>query len=231
MLFDVLLPAYNHKRDRIVVIGCKNLVELLVSRLKEHDMRTISLCPNDNGKRKQPEAGMPAVAIQDTFSDVMRNAALEKAWAVVALEETDEDNLRLCRMARRIFGVENIIAWVQDPLKNREFRQVGARVVNPAYSSLLMIEGMLLNADTFSMTADVDETVELREIKLKESKVVDLNIGSLNIPEKVTVLMIQRKGDFLVPTNDTVVRANDVITLAGHSDDLARALDVLRRRG
>jgi len=42
----------------------------------------------------------------------------------------------------------------------------GARVVNPAYSSLLIVEGMLLNPDAFSMTADVNQSVKVREIKL-----------------------------------------------------------------
>lgn len=122
MVFNVLLPDLNHKRDNIVVVGCKNLAELLVKRLEEHDLRTFALCPDDNGNRKQPDAGIPAMAIQDTITDEMKNAALEKARAVVALKDTDEDNLRLCRLARRMFGVENIVAWVQDPLKNQELR-------------------------------------------------------------------------------------------------------------
>jgi Kef-type K+ transport system membrane component KefB/Trk K+ transport system NAD-binding subunit len=231
MIFNVLLPTYTQKRDRILVIGCKKSAELLVNRLKQHDLHTVALCVNGEGNKKKAADGMPGTAIVDALSDRIRKAGLDKARAVVAIEETDEDNLRLCRMARTMFGVENLIAWVQDPLKNREFRQIGARVVNPAYSSLLMIEGMLLNPDAFSMTADVDETVEVREIKLKESQVVGLSIDSLNFRGGVTVLMIQRKGDFLVPSNETVLRANDVITLAGHADDLARALEVIRKRG
>jgi Kef-type K+ transport system membrane component KefB/Trk K+ transport system NAD-binding subunit len=230
LIFNALLSAYTPKRDRIVVVGCKNTVQLLIDRLKQHEFHTISLCRNESRNKKQTAEGIPSIKIQDTISDEMRNAALEKAQAVVAIEETDEDNLRLCRMARKMFGVENIIAWVQDPIRNREFRKVGARVVNPAYSSLLIIEGMLLNPDAFSMTADVDQSVEVREIKLKESNVVGLSVSSLNIPEGVTVLMIQRKGDFLTPANETVLQANDVITLAGHSDDLARALDIIRKK-
>jgi Trk K+ transport system NAD-binding subunit len=214
-----------------VVIGCKNLVRLLVDRLKQHDLRTVSLCLNENGNKKQAAEGIPAVKIQHTISDEMRNAALEKAWAMVAIEETDEDNLRLCRAARRMFGVENIIAWVQDPMRNHEFRRIGARIVNPAYSSLLIMEGMLLNPDAFSRTADVDQAVKVREIKLKESNVAGQDVGSLNIPEGVTVLKIERKGNVLVPANETVLRANDVITLAGHSDDVDRALEVIRNRG
>lgn len=230
MIFNALLSAYTPKRDRVVVIVCKNTIQLLIDRLKQHEFHTISFCRNESRNKKQTAEGIPSIKIQDTISDEMRNAALEKALAVVAIEEKDEDNLRLCRMARKMFGVENIIAWVQDPIRNREFRQVGARVVNPAYSSLLIIEGMLLNPDAFSMTADVDQSVEMREIKLKESNVVGLSVSSLNIPEGVTVLMIQRKGDFLTPANETVLQANDVITLAGHSEDLARALDTIRKK-
>ena len=182
MIFNALLPAYRPKRDRIVVIGCKNPVQLLIDHLKQYEFHTISLCRNKNRNKKQTAEGIPSIKIQDTISDEMRNAVLEKARAVVAIDETDENNLRLCRMARKMFGVENIIAWVQDPIRNREFRQFGARLVNSAYSSVLIIEGMLPNPDAFSMTADVNQSVKVREIKLKESNVAGLSVSSLNIP-------------------------------------------------
>jgi trk system potassium uptake protein TrkA len=145
------------------------------------------------------------------------------------MEENDERNLRICRMARQVYGVEHIVSWVRDPAQNHRFRRLGAQIVNPAYSTVLILESMVLSPDAFSMRADVDEAREVREIKLQNRELVGQRLQDLALPGDVIVLMIERAGNILVPDRETVLQANDVVTLVGGDGDVDSAARLFAR--
>jgi trk system potassium uptake protein TrkA len=150
---------------------------------------------------------------------------------VVAVEEKDEDNLRICRIARHTFGVENVIAWVQDPTQNDRFRRLRSRVVNPAYSTVLILESMVVNPDIYSIAPDMDEAQEVRDVKLQNPHLVDRRLHHLMLPGDTAVLMIERGGDALVPDQETRLRANDTLTLVGTEAEVDEVVRYLARNG
>ena len=69
----------------------------------------------------------------------------------------------------------------------------------------------------------VDEGHEVREVKLQNPDLLNQPITALDLPDGVTVLLIERGGDILVPDEDTVLRANDTVMLVGGEvDETAR---------
>ncbi|GAB4333025.1 MAG: monovalent cation:proton antiporter family protein [Candidatus Abyssubacteria bacterium] len=218
IVFNALGARPPKEKDRVVVIGCRKLAELLVQRLREHGQNAILICTDANRE------GIPAMQAQKHIADALRDAEIEKARLAVVMEEQDENNLRIVRMVRVMFGVKDIIAWVQDPAKNVRFRQLGARVVNPAYSTLLILEGMALNPDAFARLPDADEAMEIRETKLKNESLIGKRLDEIDLPPEVAILMIQRDSEMLVPERNTTLAHNDVITVTGPLEDVNRAL-------
>lgn len=231
VLFNRLVPAPIKVRDRVIVIGSRKSAALLAHRLREHDLDAILICGDPDQSQQALTLGVPAICPQGTLSEALRRAEVGRARAIVAMEERDEDNLRVCRMARHVYGIGNIVAWVRDPIQNDRFRRLGARVVNPAYSTVLIMESMVLSPDVFSMTADVDEIQAVREIKLQNRDLVNRRLKELILPGDVMVLMINRGGDVLVPDRETVLRANDTVTLAGAEEAVDSAARLFARNG
>lgn len=232
ILFNRLVPDLVHEQDRVLVAGSRKSAALLTRRLREHDLDAI-LLSGDNDQHHQALAlGIPSVCRPcDLLSNALREAGIDRAKAVVAMEESDEDNLRICRMARQVYGVENLVSWVRDPVQNDRFRKLGVRVVNPAYSTVLIMESMVLSPDAFSLTSGVDEGREVREVKLQNRDLVGRPLRDLALPGDVIVLMIQRGGDILVPDRSTSLRANDTVTLVGTNGDVDTAARLLARNG
>ncbi|HET7315132.1 NAD-binding protein [Salinisphaera sp.] len=71
------------------------------------------------------------------LSECLRKAGIEQAQTVIAMADTDEDNLQICRVAREVHAVRKLLAWVRDPAYNARFRAADVRIVNPAYAKLL----------------------------------------------------------------------------------------------
>lgn len=231
ILFNRLLPDQGPVRDRVIVIGSRQSAELLRRRLGEHNLDGVLISGNSDQNQQVLVTGDFSPWSRQTLLDELRQAEIERAQTVVAMAENDEDNLRICRISRRTYGVENIIAWVQDPSQNERFRRLGARVVNPAYSTVLIIEGMVLNPDVFSLTADMDQGQEFRETKLQNLHLIGRRLNDLMLPGDVIVLMIERGGDIVVPDRETVLRANDTVTLVGTDTDVDDAARLFARNG
>ena len=56
-------------------------------------------------------------------------------------------------------------------------------------------------------------------------------LNDLMLPGDVTVLMIERGGDILIPDRETALRANDTVTLVGADTDVDDAARLFARNG
>ena len=220
ILFGWIAPE-QEERGKIIVIGPRNSAELLARRLRDHEFDTV-LIP-----AKYIE-GLSDRGPEEVYKDVLEEAGAEKAHTIVAMRHSDQENLRLCRIAHNQYGVENVISWVQNPALNDDFRQCGARVTNPAYSAVLTIESMVLSPGTFSMTADVDEMQEVREVQVTNNGLHGRTLDTLSLPGDVIIFMIERDGGVLVPDHtpghEIALQEDDVVTLAGSAEEVDNAV-------
>jgi Trk K+ transport system NAD-binding subunit len=200
---------------------------LLAERLLKHGLNTSAVCSSDDVRRSKVDSGVPSLHLRDRIKAELKQAGIENARVVVVLEERDEDSLLVCRMVRQLFGVRNIIAWVQEPHNKEHFQRLGARVVNPGLSTSLLIESMILNPAVFDLAGDIAE-IEIRQIKLKSNRTVGFRVDDLQLPAGVSVMSIQRSGNTLVPDNDTLLRRNDTLTLVGSSQALKKSMRIFQ---
>ncbi len=214
ILFNRLIAVRNDDQERVIVIGSPEKGELVTQRLVKHDLEAV-LVDLHNGYENPTGNSDQYISSQEGLLDHLRSVNLETAQTIIALDDDDETNLRIARIAHHTFGLENIISWVTDPLQNPRFRRLGVRVLNPGFSNVLITESMVLNPDVYSVVSDVDETQEVREVKLQNPEMLNQSISEINLPEGVNVIMIERQGNLLVPEQKTVLRANDTITLVG----------------
>ena len=74
-------------------------------------------------------------------SEVLRQAGIEHADSLLALTEGDNRNLMAAQIAQKIFGVKQVIAKVNDPVRAQTYREMGINTF-----SRTTILGTLLHA-------------------------------------------------------------------------------------
>jgi len=227
VLFTRLVPLSPESRGHILVVGGGQDAKALVSRLKrlELDVAAVTDLPSEHEHDSADRPAAPPKAMVKR----LREAGIEEASAVVAMEEHDVDSLYVCRVARDIHAVRNIVAWVQDPRMNRRFVDAGARVINPSNSKLLILESFVLSGEATTLTQDEDLSQDVRVVKLRNRWLRDLRLREVGLPDGVSVLRIERAGEVIVPGMDSVSRANDMFTLAGDAELVDQAARRLAR--
>jgi trk system potassium uptake protein len=115
---------------RTIIVGCGRVGAGLAVRLAEsgHDVTVIDI--NGDAFRRL-DAGFPGDAIRGdgTDEDVLRRAGTEGADFFYALTEGDNRNVLTAQLAVELFGVRDVVAKVNDPVRAEAYRALGLNTI------------------------------------------------------------------------------------------------------
>ncbi len=162
-------------------------------------------------------------------AETLARAGAARADVVIAVTGDDEDNLVICQMAKARFGVERTIARVNNPKNEELFRRLGIDVtVSQTNVILSIIEQQIPQRPFVHLMALRHAELAIVEAKVSEtSPVVNQQIERIKLPPDVIITAILRGGDLIIPTGQTVVRANDeliVVTKREREEELRHLL-------
>ncbi len=160
--------------------------------------------------------------------DVLEQAGIKEASAVVAVTNGDNSNILVARVARESFGIENVVARISDPRRAEIYERLGiSTVATVKWTSDRILRRILPDLPAVEWT-DPSSSVVLVERTLPDSlvgeKVLDLEIKSARISA------LRRLGASVIPDSKTLIQQGDIayITVA---KDSVNALDEFLKRG
>jgi trk system potassium uptake protein TrkA len=116
----------------IVIVGCGRLGSHLANQLSRegHSVVVIDtdeatfndLSPDFSGFRVEGDAAHMAV---------LKEAKLKKADVLIATTHEDNVNLMVAQVARKVFGVPNVLARVFDPKREEVYARLGIETICP----------------------------------------------------------------------------------------------------
>lgn len=164
-------------------------------------------------------------------ASTLADAGTERADIVVAVTGDDEDNLVICQVAKKKFGVPRSIARINNPKNEEVFRRLGIDVTVSSTNVILEhLEHELPTRNLIHLMSFRNRTgLEIVELRIPaNSPVVGRRLKEVNLPPESVVTLIVNEGDgALVPTADTLLRANDEIVAVTQPErevELRRAL-------
>lgn len=144
---------------------------------------------------------------------VLERAGIERADMVIAVTGDDEDNILICQVAKEKYGIERIIARVNNPSNRAHFDLLGIKPVVSATELILrLLEHEVPHHNLVHLLDLEEEEIEIIEIRLgAKSPVVGRTVGELNTPDNTLVIAIIRNGRGMVPNANTVFEEGDDI--------------------
>jgi len=144
---------------------------------------------------------------------VLERAGIERAGMVIAVTGDDEDNILICQVAKEKYGIDRIIARVNNPSNRAHFDLLGIKPVVSATELILrLLEHEVPHHNLVHLLDLEEEEIEIIEIRLAgDSPVVGRTVGELNTPDNTLVIAIIRGGRGMVPNATTVFEEGDDI--------------------
>lgn len=174
----------------------------------------------DNDPRALDALGksFDGLAIQGEAFDVdsLVEARISQANVFCAMTDDDNTNLMAAEVAKVVYGVERVLARLQDPAREDSYRALGI----PYISTTSLISAVALErvvSEEFSIHVAFDGGgVEIVEFVLS-AKAEGLRVSDLEINGSLRVAAIRRDRKTTVPDADTLLAPGDLIVAAAHN--------------
>ena len=215
-----------------IIVGGGQVGTYLASLLlaEKHQVMVIE---NNTDKLTTLKQSIPVeMVIQGSGSNpsMLEAAGIYKANVVAAVTGSDETNLVVCSLARLEFNVPRVIARVNNP-KNA-WLYTPEMGVDVALNQADLLAHLI--AEEMSL-GDMMTLLKLRkgQYSLVEEKVAPESLAAgrairdLKLPEKCVLAVVIRKGELMMPDNDTVLQPADEVLAVVSTNQVKDLADLL----
>jgi trk/ktr system potassium uptake protein len=148
---------------------------------------------------------------------------------VAALTGDDEDNLIICQLAKEKYGVQKVIARVNDPRNQAHFDLLGiSPTVSATRGLMALIEHEVPEHDLVHLLELRKENLEIVEVQIDQgAPAAGKRVEKLDLPEGSRLISIMRNGRSEIAVGSTELQPGDqvlAILQPGMEDELRRVL-------
>jgi len=153
----------------------------------------------------------------------MVQVGMERADLVVAVTGDDEDNLIICQVAKRWFGVPWAIGRVNNPANEDTFHRLGVEETLSATRLMYqLIEQEVVTSDVIPLSLLRRGSLEVVEVKLPpDSPALSIPVRALTLPPGCLLTALLRGNKAEIITGDTRLRPDDTVVALTHPSNVS----------
>ena len=196
---------------KVIVVGCGKMGSGLALELvkKSHTVTVVGGSMDEFAMLGKGFKGETIVGVAFD-KQILEQAGIERADAIVACTKSDETNALIGRIARNNYRVPRVISRLYDPRKAEIYRTLGIQTISATeWGVKHAIE--LLSYDQLDVVAGLGNSgvdvvrVEVAEL-LVGKKIVDITAAG-----EFSVCALSRQNQTFIPTLGTVLQKGDVV--------------------
>jgi len=159
------------------------------------------------------ELGQAVVRGDACEARTMEEVGVSRADVVIAVTGEDDDNLVICQMAKKRFKVARTIARLNNPKNELLFQKLGIDItVSPTRSILSLIEAELPGSSFVTLMRLRRAGLGIIEVRVPpDSPIVGQTLNAIKLPRSGNIALIIRDNEYIVPTAETKIFANDEV--------------------
>jgi len=154
---------------------------------------------------------------------ILDEANADTCDIAIALTNKDADNLVICQLCKKRYGVKKTAALINDPYKIDFFHQMGVDSVTCALDIMTsIIQQQVFKEDIMNIIPMIHENIKIIDMQItKSSKIASKQLRDVALPKEMIVGCILRGGDIVIPRGDTHILVGDIlIMIAGQELEL-----------
>lgn len=208
----------NRKSERVVIVGGGNVGLSVASALERAPEKVrVKLIERDRDVAEATaDALTRTVVLHGDGLDIemLEEANLDRADALLALTDDDKTNLLSCARAKAE-GCPLVIALVNDPSLSPLMQPLGIDAfINPRATTVSSILRHIRHGRIRAVYSIGDAEAEVIEAQvLNTSPIAGVRIKDANLPEGAIVGAMKKRDAVMVPKGDTLIEVGDTLTV------------------
>ena len=210
----------------VVVMGCGRVGSSLSASLERlgHEVAVIDK-DAQAFRRLGPDFRGRQVVGQGFHREVLVEAGAERAEAFAAVSSGDNSNIIAARVARETFGIQQVVARIYDPGRAEVYQRLGITTVATVKWTADQVLRRLLPAGAEPDFRDPSGTIRVDQVPATDAWVGHRTIH-FQEQSKCRIAWIDRLGEGMLPTRDSVIQEGDLLHLVMREENAAHAYAV-----
>ena len=222
----------------IVIVGAGDVGAYLASLLskKGHSVTLIEL-DKKLADRADEQYDVKLIQGNGGSTEVLMQAGADHCDYFVAMTSDDKTNLIACSLAKAL-GASYTIARIHDQtyqdnsFLNYQFHFGIDLMLNPEALSAVELAKAIRNSDRVAVENIARGQVEVHQVKVSaRSKIIGKKLSELNLPSQIRIGYIQRNKKLEVASAQTILVAEDLVTVCGAPDALFESKSLFNPEG
>ncbi|MGY9053551.1 MAG: Trk system potassium transporter TrkA, partial [Rhodobacterales bacterium] len=216
----------NKKQDRVIIIGGGNVGLMVAKGLENNSVKIhtkVIEANRDCAERIADQLERTIVLHGDGLDmDILEEANISKADAVLAVTDDDKTNLLACARAKAL-GCPMVVALINDPTLTTLLKPLNIDAsVNPRATTVSSILRHVRHGRVKAVYSIGDAEAEVIEAQvMSTSPIVGLKIREVEWPNGSIIGAIQKSGKVLKPEGDTKIEEGDFVIIFTLSHDVS----------
>ncbi|QBR90953.1 potassium channel family protein [Nocardioides euryhalodurans] len=211
----------------VVIMGCGRVGSTLARSLEDRN-HTVSIIDSepDSFRRLGPSFNGDKVTGYGFDQEVLQKAGIRRAEAFAAVSSGDNSNIIAARVARETFGIEKVVARIYDPGRAEVYQRLGITTVATVKWTADQVLRRMLPAGAEPDFRDPSGTIRVDHVPAPEAWIGHRTV-QFQEQAKSRIAWIDRLGEGMLPTRDSVIQEGDLLHLVIREENAAHAYSVL----
>ncbi|MEU2495373.1 TrkA family potassium uptake protein [Streptomyces sp. NPDC007883] len=206
----------------IVIMGCGRVGAALAQTLEQQG-HTVAVVDQDPTAFRRLGSGFGGRRVTGVGfdQDTLREAGIEEAGAFAAVSSGDNSNIIAARVAREMFGIENVAARIYDPRRAEVYQRLGIPTVATVRWTADQMLRRLLPSGSEELWRDPSGAVQLAEVHTSPAW-IGHKVSRLQEETGVRVAFLTRLGEAVLPTSQTVLQEGDLVHVMMRTEEIEK---------
>lgn len=213
----------------ILVGGGKVIYHLAKNLISKGHFVVIINKDQEYGKELSRELNATIVGGEASNFSIMEDAGAYKTDILVSLTQKDQDNLFICKMAKKFFDVERTIGLVNNPKNEELFKKMGIDTIFNTTDLLSSLIEQNVAAEDMSnlITLEDGKLIITQYVIPEDAPTIGKTLKEIDLPLSIILGGIIRNGDIVIPRGGTKIRNGDKILIISLPEEQATAIKIL----
>jgi NhaP-type Na+/H+ or K+/H+ antiporter/Trk K+ transport system NAD-binding subunit len=212
---------------RTIVVGGGRVGRSLAERLEARGEEVVIVENDDDAVEALRRDGFSVRVGDGSQRDVLEKAGAENASVIATATADDDVNLLISQLARNTFGVEKVVARVNDPDNVDAFEDIDVEPISSGMSIAWSMDNVIERPGIARWMTELDREGDVQEVEVTKESVVGETVAELReeLPEGCHLALITRDGGNRLPESEDVIERDDHLTFIGRREAVREALE------
>jgi Kef-type K+ transport system membrane component KefB/Trk K+ transport system NAD-binding subunit len=213
VIFNSINLQDRQTPERTIIIGGSSKGVLLARRLNIHGKASVIVEADEKRYKDLHSKGLKVCFSDGLDPETYENLKMTPASFVVVETGSDEKNIQICEMLRKVYNHEKIISMANGWGIEQQLKRLDVKTIDVRRVLATTIETLIVRPTTYHALIESFENFRVEEIPVTNPEIDGCRVKEIVFHKDAILIMMKRGNNLFIPHGETYLRRGDLLSI------------------